>query len=291
MRLKNSPWWRNNPINLQQFRRQIKEKLVQGGLETPGNTSLVLLAHALQRSKSWILSHNEYKPTPQEALTLQTSVTRLLEGFPLPYLLGYWDFFSRRFMLTPDVLIPRPETELLVELSLQLARQFDTPRIMDVGTGSGVIAVTLAAELPDAQVWAADLSFPALRLAQQNARLLGQPGVHFVLSDLLMPLAGPIDLICANLPYIPRKVLAGLDVSRWEPALALDGGESGLDLIARLLEQAQTRLSAQGAILLETDSSLGAETLTLAQAAFPHAQHRLVQDLAGYDRIVEIRLS
>ena len=275
---------------MQQIHRQIKQELAQGGVESPGNTSLILLAHAIQQSKSWILSHNDYEPSPQETKALQTSVIRLLEGFPLPYLLGYWDFYSRRFSVTPEVLIPRPETELLVEQALQIARKLDTPRIIDVGTGSGVIAVTLAAELPAAQVWATDLSGSALRLAQRNARHHGQSRVQFVHSDLLAPLSGPFDLICANLPYIPRQVLAGLDVSRWEPTLALDGGDSGLDLITRLLKQAQTRLSAQGAILLETDSSLGIETLSAAKAAFPCARHNLAQDLAGHDRIVKIRL-
>jgi len=264
--------------------------LAQGGVESPGNTSLILLEHAIQQSKSWILSHSEYEPSPQETKTLQTNVTRLLEGFPLPYLLGCWDFYGRKFSVTPEVLIPRPETELLIEQALQFGGKMDAPRIIDVGTGSGVIAVTLAAELPAAQVWATDLSGPALRLARHNAHHHGQTGVHFVLSDLLAPLSGPFDLVCANLPYIPRNVLAGLDVSRWEPTLALDGGDSGLDLITRLLKQAQTRLTTQGAILLETDSSLGIETLAAAQAAFPDAQHRLIQDLAGQDRIVVIDL-
>lgn len=251
---------------------------------------MILLAHTLNQSKSWVLSHSEYEPNTQEIDTLQRRLTQLLEGFPLPYILGEWDFFGRSFYVTPDVLIPRPETELLVEKALQQTQSLKKPWIVDVGTGSGIIAVSLAAELPGSTVLGVDLSLAALRLAQRNAQRLVQTKVSFLQSDLLAPLTGPFDLICANLPYIPRTTLETLPVSRWEPRLALDGGESGLDIILRLLKQAQTRLAAAGTILLETDSSLGVETLSAAQDAFPNARHQLIKDLAGHDRIVEINM-
>ena len=266
----------------------MKEALTQGGIDNPGNTSLILLAHTLHRSKSWILSHGEYQPIPQEIAVLHAHLKQLLDGFPLPYILGKWSFFGRSFIVTPDVLIPRPETERLVEKALQHAQGFKSPRIIDVGTGSGIIAISLAAELPAAQVYGVDLSLAALRVAQINAQRLNQPRLAFLQGDLLLPVTGPFDLICANLPYIPRHTLSELAVARWEPRLALDGGETGLDTIRRLLKQAQARLSAHGVILLETDSTLGAETLAAAQTAFPTARHRLIHDLAGHDRMIEI---
>jgi release factor glutamine methyltransferase len=280
--------WRNKPINLQQTRTHLRGALTNGGCESPGDTSLILLQHALNRPKSWILSHGEYNLNKQENHTLQTNLSQLLQGVPLPYMLGHWDFYGRTFHITPDVLIPRPETELLVEHALNYAGAFQRPLIIDVGTGSGAIAVSLAAELPGARILGVDLSLAALRVAQANAQRLCPSRVSFFQADLLKPFSTQFDLICANLPYIPRQELAHLAVSQWEPQLALDGGESGLDLISTLLKQAQTRLSPSGVILLETQSTLGAETLAAAQAAFPHAQHQLIHDLAGLDRMVVI---
>ncbi|MBW6466400.1 MAG: peptide chain release factor N(5)-glutamine methyltransferase, partial [Brevefilum sp.] len=157
--------WRNKPIDLQQTRTHLRAALANGGCESPGDTSIILLGHALDRPKSWILSHGEYSLTQTENYTLQTSLTQLLQGVPLPYVLGHWDFYGRTFQITPDVLIPRPETELLVEHALQHASTFQQPLVIDVGTGSGVIAVTLAAESPEATVLGVDLSMDALRVA------------------------------------------------------------------------------------------------------------------------------
>ena len=213
---------------------------------------------------------------------------QVLRGVPLPYILGYWEFFGRTYQVTSDVLIPRPETEILVEIALELLQHKTNPLIADVGTGSGCIGISLAAELPTATVLGVDLSLPALHVARHNAKHLGQSRVHFLQADLLSPFSAKFDLICANLPYIPSQTLANLTVSRWEPRLALDGGESGLDIIRKFLQQAQSRLAPTGVILIETESTLGLETLHGAQDVFPHAQHRLIHDLAGLDRIVEI---
>lgn len=215
-------------------------------------------------------------------------VARVANGVPLPYVLGEWAFYGRTFKVTPEVLIPRPETETLLELVLNHAQNFTQPKIIDVGTGSGVIAVSLGAEIPTASIYASDLSRAALRIAQENALRLGQSRVHFIQANLITPLCTEFDLICANLPYIPTHTLQSLEVSRWEPLLALNGGETGLEIIKELLTQAKARLASPGVLLLETESSLGKETLTSANAAFPCAQCRLIKDLAGHNRIVEV---
>lgn len=251
---------------------------------------MVLLQHVFKQPKSWVLSHGEVDLSSEEQHLLASSLAQYLQGVPLPYILGGWEFYGRTFQLTPDVLIPRPETEMLVKFALQHAQATPRPRIIDVGTGSGCIAITLAAELPSSTLLGVDLSLAALQVARLNASRLGQRQVRFLQTDLLTPLSTRFDLICANLPYIPSQTLATLPVSRWEPRLALDGGQSGLDVIQRLLHQARSRLAPNGVILLETEASLGAETLHIAQEAFPQAHHRLVPDLAGHDRIVEIRL-
>ena len=259
------------------------------GIDQPHNTALLLIASALDRDKPWVLTHTEYELTSQETQSLQALSARVLEGYPLPYVLGQWAFFGRQFKVTPAVLIPRPETESLVELALGHAGRLDHPRIMDVGTGSGAIAISLAAELSHARILASDVSRTALQVARSNAQRHAPGRVHFVQADLMAPICGPFDLVCANLPYIPRGKLAQLAVARWEPRLALDGGESGLEAIAALLSQSRTRLTRKGLILLEIESSLGQASFELAETHFPGARIRLIQDLAGLDRIVEIQ--
>lgn len=250
---------------------------------------MLLLCQALDRSKSWILAHGEYEPTPDEKRTLERNLRILIEGMPLPHILGEWAFYDKNFSITPDVLIPRPETELLVERAMQHLQKMTRPRIADVGTGSGVIAVTLATESTSASIIALDISRPALTVARGNAQRHHQSSIRFVQSNLLEPFQTQFDLICANLPYIPADKLDDLPVSKWEPRLALDGGEDGLEVINVLLQQAQSRLAPGGVFLLEIEASLGENALKAARAAFPTAKHILHQDLSGHDRLIEIQ--
>jgi release factor glutamine methyltransferase len=290
MKRKNWPWSRSKPIKLKQIRAAIQTSLAEHHFETPGNISLLLLSHTLGEPKTWVLAHPEFELNSDEIHTLQSALERLLQGVPLPHLLGEWDFYGRSFSVSADVLIPRPETELLVKRALTLAARFDRPLIADVGTGSGDIAVTLAAALPRAYVLATDISRPALAIARRNAQRHLQSDLPLVQADLLQPFSSKFNLICANLPYIPTRTLATLTVAQWEPSLALDGGVSGLDLIEKLLHQALRRLAPGGIILLEIESSLGPATLSLAESIFPAAEIHLHQDLAGKDRLVEIQM-
>ena len=263
--------------------------MLEYGDETPENTSLVMLANALKRPTSWLLTHNNYQPTENESLILQEYLTQFVQGVPLPYIIGTWSFFGRGFIVSPDVLIPRPETELLIEKALALAAKMDRPRIIDIGTGSGIIAITLGASLPKATMVATDLSLKTIRLARRNARRHHQTQIHFIQCNLLQAVKYQFDLICVNPPYIPTKTLSELDVSRWEPQLALDGGDSGLRTIDPFLRQAKSQLAPQGAILIEIEATLGEPALTLARQVFPEAQVTLHQDLAGKDRLIEIQ--
>ncbi len=263
--------------------------------ETAELDAQVLLAKILGRPRAWLLAHPEVALTQEQADLLEKALTRLRRGEPLPYVLGEWEFFGLSFLVTPEVLIPRPETELLVERALEWLRTHPgRRRLLDVGTGSGCIAVALAVNVPDLNVLATDISSSALEVARRNAARLGVEGrVEFVQWDLLpdQPSGGvePFDVIAANLPYIPTRLLRKLAVYRREPVLALDGGQDGLDLVRRLLAAAPDWLSPGGLVLLEIEASEGPAAMALAFDLFVQAEIHLYQDLSGHDRLLEIR--
>lgn len=261
--------------------------------DTAGSDALLLLAWVLGQSKSWLLAHPEARLDPAQVEALEAYRLRLASGEPLPYLLGRWEFYGLDFTVTPAVLIPRPETELLVETASHWLRSHpNRRRAADAGTGSGCIAVSLAANHPDLQLWASDLSRPALEVARQNARRHQvQSQVHFIQGSLLTALAGPFDLVCANLPYIPTADLAGLAVARSEPLLALDGGRDGFACIQMLLADARRWLAPGGLALLEIEARQGADACRLAQQWLPGARVNVHADLAGLDRMITIEMA
>jgi len=234
---------------------------------------------------------------------------------PISYLRGHKEFYGLEFRTDARALIPRPETELLVELALAAARQRrfvvgdSSPRaaqraqgpprwarttnpiltIADVGTGSGCIAVALAAHLPGAHVYATDVSPAALTLARENAAAHSlSDRITFLEGDLLAPLPVPVDLVVANLPYVTAAELTELppDIAAFEPLAALDGGPDGLTLIRRLLATAPAHLRPGGAVLLEIGWRQGEAVAALAREHFPAAQVTLHQDYGGRDRVV-----
>jgi release factor glutamine methyltransferase len=247
-----------------------------------------LLSHGLNQPKTWVLTHQEYQLSPVEQHTLIKITEQVKQGMPLPYIIGEWPFFGRSFMVTPHVLIPRPETELLVEKAIEHSAKFENPKIIDIGTGTGNIAISLACELRNAKITAVDISLFALKTAKKNAKKHQQEHIHFVQADLLQPFTGIYNLICANLPYIPSGILNTLEVRKQEPILALDGGVDGLKFIRSLLKQATQKLSRPGIILLEIESTTGELARITAKRAFPKAEINLLRDLAGHDRVIEI---
>lgn len=265
-------------------------KRLAGQTDTPALEAQVLLSEVVGRRRAWIAAHGEASLSDEQLARLEASLRRRVSGEPLPYILGHWEFYGLDLIVTPAVLIPRPETELLVEQALAWLRcsPADRPRVVDVGTGSGCIAIALATHRPGLRLIASDISPAALEVARQNARRCGLAGqIAFIQANLLPP-GGPYDLICANLPYIPRLALSGLAVSRHEPRLALDGGPDGRALVRRLLAQATHSLAPQAALLLEIEASQGPDARALAEAHFPGASIAIVPDLAGRDRLLSI---
>lgn len=266
--------------------------------DSPELDSQVILAHVMDKPRTWLLAHLETPLSAPQLAAVDAAVSRLAAGTPLPYVLGHWEFFGLDFDLTPEVLIPRPETEMLVEKAIAWLQANPARRtVADVGTGSGAIGVTIAAHIPDARVFATDISLSALQVARRNAAKFDVLArLDFIQCDLLPPhhaslsSAGHFDLICANLPYIPTQTLRALQVYGREPVLALNGGEHGLDLIQRLLNLASDWLAPQGLILLEIEASQGMKVVSLAYDMYTEAHIHLHRDLTGRDRLVEIAL-
>ena len=255
----------------------------------------VLLARLLGQPRSWLLAHPEAHLDPEPAARLEEQVQRLEQGEPLPYVLGEWEFFGLNFIVSSAVLIPRPETELLVERAIAWFKSRSETsdwRAVDVGTGSGCIAVALAVNLPKLRVTSIDLSPAALEVARCNAEKNHvSDRITFLKADLLpdSSLPSSFSLIAANLPYIPTQTMLTLPIYGREPTIALDGGADGLALIRRLMRQVPQHLASDGLVLLEIEASLGAAALALARQNFPAAGIRLHQDLAGNDRLLEIQ--
>ena len=264
--------------------------------DTPALDASVLIAHILNKPRTWVVTHPELKLTTKQQKELDNSLARLEAGESFPYVLGHWEFFGLEFDLTPDVLIPRPETELLVENAIAWLQKSPRRRtVADVGTGSGAIAVAITANIPDVHVLATDISHQALLVARQNAiKFRVASRIDFVQCDLLpssvVRRPSSIDLICANLPYIPTETLHKLPIFGHEPTLALDGGPDGLDPIRRLLEIGPEWLAPNGMILLEIDARRGIQALNLACDLFSEATIHLHQDLTGRDRLLEVIL-
>jgi release factor glutamine methyltransferase len=265
------------------------------GILPPADDALLscqlLVAHALGHPRSWVVAHPEFSLTDKQIESLQALREKLAQGMPLPYLLGHREFYGLDFIITPDVLIPRPETELLVSTALDWLKYHPNhPCIADVGTGSGCIAVTLAVKTTDVNITAIDISQPALAVARQNAELHHvQDKIDFLQADLLPADCPTFDLICANLPYIPTGKLALLPVSRFEPHLALDGGSNGLAVIRRLLGLSPSHLAPGGILLFEIENDQKEATLNLARSIYPAADIQVLPDLAGQPRLLSIQ--
>ena len=253
--------------------------------ETAARDVQVLLAEMMDRPREWLLARPE-TPVPREINDqLASALQRLTAGEPLPYVLGWCEFFGRRFTVTPDVLIPRPETELLVEKGLEAIDGHPRARtVIDVGTGSGCVGVTVALERGGVRVFATDISRPALLVAMENAEWLRAGGlVAFVMADLTEGMWLEDAVVLANLPYVASGEVAAL---RCEPRLALDGGGCGMDVILRLLQQLARRRPRRTTVLLEIGSGQGSAAIDLASTLCHPGSVWLELDLAGRDRIL-----
>jgi release factor glutamine methyltransferase len=260
--------------------------------DTPRLDAQVLLAHVLDTSKAYLMGYPERTLSDAEQQRYQQLIARRADDEPVAYLIGEKGFWDMTLAVSSAVLVPRPETEHLIEAALAWATsQNDALTIADIGTGSGAIAVTIAHHLPQATVYATDISEDALAIARKNdARY--QAGVQFYQGSLAQPLidAGVrVHLLLANLPYIPADDVPRLKVSRHEPTLALDGGADGLHLVRELIRQIPQVCHDNALILLEIGSGQAQTVIDYADAHLQPAATDIIYDYAGHDRIVKIQ--
>jgi release factor glutamine methyltransferase len=258
--------------------------------DTPGLDSELLVAKVKNRDRTWVLTHPEHWIEPGEEKSLQKMLNRRLSGEPLPYILGEWEFYGRKFTLNSSVLIPRPETEILVEAALGwLHSRPGCRKVLDVGTGSGSIAITLASEITDLEMTASDISPQALEIAEANASKYHlSTRIRFIKSDLLADVPGRFHLVCANLPYIPSAQLLKNPLLSFEPLSALDGGVDGMSLITQLLKELPGKLIHPSLVLLEIQYDQGEPLLAFARDQFPSAKIQILPDLSGLPRTLRI---
>lgn len=246
----------------------------------------ILLRLVLGRDRAWLLAHGDDKAEPNLWRTYFALLSRRLRGEPIQYIAGETEFYGLPFRVTPDVLIPRPETEILVEKALEVAGCRDQSRIVDVGTGSGCIAVALAKALNSNRVTAIDSSPTALEVARDNAQRIGV-NVRFLAGNLLTPVAEEaFDLVVSNPPYVPEEERDSLavEVRDYEPPLALFGGHDGLDVYRRLIPAAHAALVPDGWIALEIGFAQSEAIERLLAASGFHAIE-FTPDLQGIPRV------
>lgn len=261
-------------------------------LSSPTLDARLLLMHAIDADHVYIVSHGDESLSFNQERRYRLFVERAERKEPIPYIIGRAPFYGQEFVVGPPVLIPRPETERLVEAALEWAMDNNVCQVADIGTGSGCIAITLARLLPKATIIAADISNDALSIARQNAVEASVANrICFRQGSLLDPLQTKQELIVANLPYVADYEWTSLDdgIKSFEPEIALRGGHDGLTLINKLLQQATNVLAPGGAIFLEIGWQQSATAVQLAHSYFSDPDVVVIPDLAGHDRIVSIK--
>jgi release factor glutamine methyltransferase len=271
-------------MSLRQALKEAGHLLTVNGIPDAALESELLLRHLLDFSRVQLYLNLNDPLTGEQQEAYRRLIEHRIAGHPSAYITGHREFYGLEFAVDRRVLIPRPESELLVDEAISLSRNYDNPIIADIGTGSGAIAICLAIKLPHATVYAGDISTAAMEVAATNCHRHGVAGrVHLLAGDLLVSVPQPADIIVANLPYVGRAEAAA---NRFEPSLALDGGPNGTDKIERLCRQAAGKLRPGGVLLLEIGQGQQEKIMGLVKRLLPGSVVEVTPDLAGIPRVV-----
>lgn len=286
-------------VPVRQLLREGTEFLSRTGAQSARLDAELLLGHVLGWKREALYVNLETWMLSTQRAQFEQTLRRRARGEPVAYITGEREFWSLGFTLSPAVLVPRPETELLVDIALRLTSERPISdfgfRILDLGTGSGAIAVSLAKEIDGAAIWATDISLEALKVAEGNATRHGvREKIRFLQGDLFRAVEEPaasFDIIVSNPPYVRRDEIKDLppEVRDWEPALALDGGSDGLDFYGRIIEEGHVHLRDGGLILLEIGADMRNDVFELLQKSGWYSQVAIHRDYAGKDRVVVAR--
>ena len=252
----------------------------------------LLLRHALGISRTQLYLDLDHELSPKQEEAFWRLLKRRLNGEPTAYITGHREFYGLDFYVDPRVLIPRPESELLVETALGLAQNHPLSTMADIGTGCGAIAISLALSLPEAKIYATDISTAALEVAVVNCQKHEVVDkVHLLHGNMLDPLPESVDLIIANLPYVRKSQLARMGSARFEPRLALDGGLDGTERIRQVCRQVGGKLRPSGFLLLEIGQGQRSAVTAFLHTLFPNGKIEVVPDLSDIDRVVRLSLT
>jgi len=279
-------------LTLKQVLSRARGILAENSIEDAPLECELLLRHALNLSRTQLYLGLDHELRPKQEEAFWHLLKRRLDGEPTAYITGHREFYGLDFYVDHRVLIPRPESELLVETALGLAQNYPLSTIAEVGTGCGAIAISLALSLPEAKIYATDISAAALEVALVNCQKHGVVDkVHLLHGNMLDPLPEAVDLIIANLPYVKQSELARMGSARFEPRLALDGGSDGTERIRQLCRQAGGKLRPSGFLLLEIGQGQKRAVTAFLHTLFPNGKIEVVPDLGGIDRVVNLSLT
>lgn len=277
-------------ISIAEWRYHSKT-LLQSKSESADIEINVILSYFLRKDLSWILAHADTLLSEDQQKDLDQGLLRLLNKEPLAYIIGQANFFGSAYIVNKDVLIPRPETEILVENALEwLGSHPGSKKIIDIGTGSGSIIISILQKYPKLRGVAVDISDKALRIADENKKKFSIKQLSFIQMNCMEGIHEKFDLIVANLPYIPEKIVPGLPVSMHEPKLALNGGADGLQIIKKTIQQIPTRIESPGLVLMEIQNDQAQTVAKFVNDVLPDGNVTVIKDYAGYDRIIRIEV-
>jgi len=283
-------------MTLAQALQQSTRILRSNGTDNSHIEARMLLGYTTKLSPVQIYTQPELTLSQEQKVKLQELLERRLRHEPTAYILNNREFYGTDFYVDSRVLIPRPETELLVDMALDFANHSHTylakpPLIADIGTGCGAIAISLALNLPQSKIYATDISYSALEVARLNCEYHNVADkITLLQGNLLEPLPHPVDLLVANLPYIKSSELTNLspEITRFEPRMAIDGGASGLDYIHQLLAQVKGRINNKGCLLLEIGQNQEKEVSHLIRNCLGKVNLEFMSDLNGIKRLVKL---